>query len=182
MDDPAGRDDPASTPAGPTAPAASTAPTPRVTRRSVLLGGAGIVMAAGAGAGVAGLRPRPAPARAPQPPAILVQALAAERDLLAAVAATSAAHPELGSLLTQLAGDHRDHERAFVTMLADYPGAATPTGVPTPPPPDTALGLRAVEQRAADAAAAHAAALWGAEATLLASIAACEAGHAELLQ
>lgn len=164
------RDEPAATAAPPAA---------LLTRRGVLLGAAGIIAAAGAGAGVAGLRARPAPVRPAQPPAVLVQALAAERDLIAAIAATRAAHPELGSVLTQLAGDHTDHERAFEAMLSSYPQAVLPAAASAHP--GTRASLRAMEQRAATAAAARAGSLRGAEATLLASIAACEASHAHLL-
>jgi hypothetical protein len=55
--------------------------------------------------------------------------------------------------------------------------AIVPSGSSTP----TAGTLRAAEQRAAIAAASSAARLSGRDASLLASIAACEAGHAELL-
>jgi hypothetical protein len=153
-----------------------------ITRRRVLLGTAGIVVAGGVGVAVAAARPAPEPARPPQPPSYLVDALAAERRLVAGLTASAAA-AEAGSyrsLLTQLAADHRAHADAVAALLADYPGAAT--GIPSPTSiPLTTARLRSAERRASAAAARRAAAHTGTTATLFASIAACEASHASLL-
>jgi hypothetical protein len=138
-------------------------------------GGAAVLAGGGAGVGVALTRPRPRPPAPPAAPAVLVEALAAERALLADLdASTDAA----------AAAVRRDHA-AHATVLQ---GAIAATGA-RPAPAATPTGrarsrdeLRAAEQAAAQAGAARASRASGAHAALLASIAACEASHAELLR
>ncbi len=107
--------------------------------------------------------------------------------------------------LTATAADHAAHLTALRAALAGYrptpadgsvisgtavsTGSATtataspPVGSGHPPAgaPATPDAVRGAEQRASSAAAARAAQLTGREATLLASIAACEATHATWL-
>lgn len=164
------------------APGEPAAPGRLVSRRRVLFTAAGVVVAGAAGAGVALARPVQSHSP-PQPPATLADALAAERRLAAGLLASAAADPGRSghrALLAQLAADHRAHADAIAALLADYPGAAAAIR----PGPGTALTsaqLRAAEHRAGLAAARRAAAHTGTTATLFASIAACEAGHASLL-
>lgn len=115
----------------------------------------------------------------------------AERDLLATVAAAlKHAHGAHRAALQTLRADHTAHLRAIDAAVADalYPTAPSSTASPSAqhasPPPSGKVRIaevRAGEQKAASAAAARAAALTGRDAALLASIAACEATHAELL-
>jgi hypothetical protein len=165
----------------------------RPSRRAFLLGGgAAVVAGAGAGVGVEFWRDRPRPAPKPPRPAVLVAALAGERGLIAAL---DAALPGAGAdraTLRAVRSDHVAHERALATAVAQAGRAdlATPapaaassapaSPAPSTPPPDAAA-LRRAETAASRRAAARAGRLSGRDATLLASIAASEAGHAELL-
>ncbi len=158
-----------------------------VTRRGLLLSGAAVVVAAGAGAGAAALAPRDEPPPPPVPPADLVAALAAEQALLAGLDAAVARDASLTSLAGALRADHVAHAQALRALL---PAPSTAPSIPPSNPRPAATpaagtldraGLRSAEQLAAGQAAARAARLDGTAAVLLASIAACEAGHAELL-
>jgi hypothetical protein len=144
----------------------------------------------GAGGGVATelRRPKPRKKTPVPPPAVLVAALAAERALLTSLDVSLAASPSSRELLTQLRTDHLAHEQALLAAIAQAsdPDArpspsATPTTPITRPQPLTTARLRSAEQLASGQAADRAAQLTGRNATLLASIAACEATHAELL-
>ena len=155
------------------------------TRRTVLFATAAVVVAAAGGAGYAALRPEPARGRAAAPPE-LVAAVAAERDLIALIDAELAAHTSLGQLLTQVRSDHNAHLAALQAAVAAYPGTPPTAPTPTRPQPSGSASaaranVRAAEQRAWTAAASRARVLTGPAATVLASIAACEATHAELL-
>jgi hypothetical protein len=131
------------------------------------------------------LRPRPRKKTPAPPPAVLVAALATERALITSLDVSLAASPSSRATLTQLRTDHLAHEQALLAAIAQAsdqdarpPPSATPT---TRPEPLTTARLRSAEQRASGQAAVRAAQLTGRDATLLASIAACEATHAELL-
>jgi hypothetical protein len=165
-----------------------------MTRRQLfgLLGIAGVAVlgAAGVGSAVAALADRPgrdqpsaiSPSPAPDatnaPPAELVAALQREQQLLATIAAMTAAGPAT-ALLPQLAADHQAHS---VALLAAMGRPQAPLPSPSgPAPAHTTDQLKAAEQAAQLAAVTAAATLPATTAVLLASIAACEAGHVELL-
>lgn len=163
-----------------------------ISRRHLLaatgLTGAALLAAAGIGSAVAALADLPrrsrdeVPALAPSAtpgltgPSQLVMALARERELLANLAAAQRAQPGQ-VVLANLADDHRAHAQALATAIGAAP-PMDPTAAAIAPSIDQ---LKAAEQSAHDAAATDSASLRGADAVLLASIAACEAGHVELL-
>jgi hypothetical protein len=156
-------------------------------RRTFLVGGGVAVLAgAGGGVGAAFAQSKPRPPVPPPPPADLLAALAAERTLIASVAAALSARPASRAVLAQIHADHEAHARALEAAIApttvrpDPAASPLPSSSPPPPVPGTAA-LRAAETAAAHTAASRAAASTGRNATLLASISACEATHAELL-
>jgi hypothetical protein len=148
---------------------------------------------------------QPAPsasASSPPPPDPLTEDLAAERQLLGSYQATIARHPSLAKRLTPLRSDHGAHVAALERELGlapstptAAPSATASTGSPTPSPspdesavaavpgtPAAALNaLRAAERAAARARSAACLTAPAARATLLASIAACEASHEAML-
>jgi hypothetical protein len=140
---------------------------------AVLVGGG-----AGAAAEVLG---RSEPAGPSAPPATLVAAAQAERALIADLDATAGGRAHARGRLAQVRADHAAHLTALRGVLAGYAATEAATGR-TPGRARTHAHLRAAELHAAQVAARHAAALDGAAAALLASIAACEATHAELLR
>jgi hypothetical protein len=149
-----------------------------VTRRAVLWSGLGV--AAAAGGAVAGvlLPAHPAGPRT-QPPQPLLDALAAEQRLVAMHRA-AVTDPSLREPMALARADHLAHVQAIHAMLAAFaPAAAVSSPAPGAATRET---LRAAETQAASAAATRAAALTGRAAPVLASIAACEATHAELLR
>lgn len=160
-------------------------------RRAFLIaGGTAVVAGAGAGVGIEFTRHEPGPRTATPPtppPAELVNALAAERDLIAALDASIPTAPQLRERLTRIRADHAEHERALAAAVRLAAGPSVRPAVPpsasgTPAAAATgAAELAGSERGAAQAAAARAARLTGRDAVLLASIAACEASHAELL-
>lgn len=150
-----------------------------VTRRGVLLGAAGVLVAAGAGVG-AGYLPALRASRHVVVPADLVAALAAERLLLARIDA-SATGPGLRGRLEPVRADHAAHAATLSNMIEQLTGRTAPPDTTAPQPAVTAAALRAAELRASAEAAARATRLHGDLATVLASIAAAEATHAELL-
>lgn len=160
------------------------------TRRGFLLG-SGIVVAAAAGGGVAlGLSTSSGHEGHDDPfiahvPAELIAARDAESALLATLDATIAgARPATVRLLRAIRADHAAHVAAIRSSIATaaYPATVPrPSSTPASGRPASGPALRAAESRAARAAAARAARLTGAPAALLASIAASEAAHAELL-
>ena len=170
----------------------------RVSRRAVLLtGGAAVVAGGAAGVAIATVRPLPT-THAPPAPAALTSALAAEEALLAQVQAVRSAPngsgPALRPVLTTIENDHRAHRTALQAALAGYraPQAATAWSPARPCPARPRRAGRAhryrvrpaflpPNERAATAGAGRAAELTGRDATLLASIAACEASHATWL-
>lgn len=156
--------------------------TPGTPRRWFLAGGAAVLLGGGAGV-LAEVLHESSPAPATPAPGTLVSAVDAERVLLATLEAMTAGSHEARSVLAQIRADHAAHLHALRRVLATYPPPATrtPSG-PGSAQPRTLAQLRDVEKQAASAAAQRAATLDGAAAALLASIAACEATHAELLR
>jgi hypothetical protein len=182
---------------------------PPISRRRLLAGTglavAGALTAAGIGSAVAAITGLPrrddsnrSPATGsgpsgPAPAAELASALTRERQLLAQVAdliaatlPTDSAH----SVLAVIRADHQAHAGAISALItesgarpAPAPTSSASSGSPTSPTPPgpTLAGHKSAEQAASDAAASDAARAHGAAAVLLASIAACEAGHAELI-
>ena len=154
----------------------------RWSRRWFLAGGAAAVVGGGAGVGAGFLHHRSTPAPR-KPPAALLTAIAAERGLLALAAAAVRSDPTLRTTAALLTGDHAAHLHALQAALSGYdpqPAGPTPTaGLATTS--SARVQLRAAESAAAAAAGRRALQLAGAPATLLASIAACESTHVELL-
>jgi hypothetical protein len=137
----------------------------------------------GAGGGVAvGLLTHHEPSEVDIPdPKVLRAAVQAEQDLLAGL---SGGVPDVPSdLLRALRADHQAHLTALRASVAVALGSPSPSLAPAPRSPgsNSRVRIRALEAAAAQAAAHRAAALTGPDAALLASIAACEATHAELL-
>jgi hypothetical protein len=158
------------------------------------LAGVAVVSAAGIGSAIAALAELPARHRTgagsvaitPSPqtvtPAALLTALAREKQLITRTALARTARPD-DPVLPALLTDHQAHAAAIeAAMAASLPTRATasPSASASAAAP-TSGQLKADEQAAHDAAAAESATLHGAAAVLLASIAACEAGHVELL-
>jgi hypothetical protein len=174
----------------------SAAPPRGPSRRWFLAVGAAGLLGAGGGV-LAGLQtarraPTPPPPPPPRPPQALLAAAEAERALIADLDATTGGVPDLRRVIAQVRDDHAAHLRALVALLGQFEHVPVrerrrrhvparkhrrPRGTPR-----TLAQLRAAERRAATAAAEHASALDGGYAALLASVAACEATHAELLK
>ena len=167
-----------------------------MSRRAALLVPVAVLVGAAAGGLSAAIGPLGLSKPRRPPPADLLAALDAEAHLLAVVEAASAANPDLQVLLDALRADHAEHLRVLTAAVGAYSGSpsgegstpATGAGGRSPIPSRTAsqtvsrAGLRSAEQQAARAAASRARRLTGADAVVLASIAACEATHAELLR
>jgi hypothetical protein len=126
---------------------------------------------------------RPPPAAAPSPvPDLLAAAAARERSLLAAYDDALGQHPDLAPLLSPYREDHAAHLHAL------EPGAVVSATV-TPSPRRTSRRertkvrkrLQLLEERVAKGYARDAVSAPVAHAPLLASLAGCEASHAELL-
>jgi hypothetical protein len=151
-------------------------------RRWFLAGGAVVLLGGGAGVAADLVHEKHHGAQPPPlPPAALAAAAAAERVLIADLAATTGGSPSVRRVIVQARADHAAHLDALTDLLAFY---RAPSVSPSAHPGTarTHDQLRAAEQQASIAAAGHAASLSGAQAALLASIAACEASHAELLR
>jgi hypothetical protein len=162
-------------------------------RRWFLAGGAAVLLGAGAGlAAEFATHEKPAPPQPPTPPRALVDAIAAERALLTDLAATTGGSPAVRAVIRQIRADHATHLMVLTDLVASYgvltgagpASSASSASSPAPSPsgtPRTRAALRDAERRASAAAARHADALTGGQAALLASIAAAEATHADLL-
>jgi hypothetical protein len=124
----------------------------------VLVAGLVVAAAAGGGAALATAGPPQPQSGHPTPPTEVLDAYAAEQRLIAAIDASVQADPALRGDLAPIRADHAAH------------AAALGRG---------ALG--AAELQASAAAVRRAAALAGPVATLLASIAASEAAHQQVL-
>ena len=169
------------------------------TRRGLLVG-AGVVAAAAAGGVALGLATGGSDATpfVARPSRELSAAAAAERALIAMVdSALVRARAQQRAHLHAIRADHVAHLAAIEAAIADemYPATrpsgsgaasasrpASPTRSRRPSGPPVSLATaRSRERAAATAAAARALRLSGRSAALLASIAAAEATHAELL-
>jgi hypothetical protein len=161
-------------------------PQPPPSRRGFLVTGVLALVAAGGGAWLAVSSEN---STAKQPPRAelheLRAAAAAEQDLIDHVdAALRHAQGASGDALRQVRADHVAHLTALRAAVADlmYPAKPAPAARSRRVVAGGNLAaVRAAEQSAAGAAAARAARLLGDHAALLASIAAAEATHAELL-
>ena len=175
-----------STPAAPATPASPAGA--RASRRGFLVTTGLMIGAAGGGValGLSGRQSASGP-RIARVPAELAEAADAERALIAAVDATLAtARGRERTTLRLLRADHAAHLAAVLAATADtiYPAVTSSAPSSAASRPTSALspaGVRSAEQRAAGTAAARALRLSGPNAALLASIAASEAAHVELL-
>ncbi|MFC5754794.1 hypothetical protein [Actinomadura rugatobispora] len=161
-------------------------------RRAALLGGGAALtvplLSGCAGADGDGDRAARAPLGAGVP--ILVGAIAAEQDLIALYEAARRAHPSLAGRIDPALAHHREHlavlRRHYVPGTGDRAGegGAIPRPTPRQAPGKASqalAALREAEERAAEARAADAGRADPGLAQLLASIGACEAGHAAAL-
>lgn len=150
--------------------------------RRTLLGGA--VSAAALG-GCAEKGPR-VPAPLPDV-AVLTAAIAAEQRLVALYEAALRAHPGLGKRLNPVLAHHREHlgalRRHYIPGTEKVTATASPAAPPEVPGKESqVLGLlRRVEGEAAGARVNDVQRVTPEMAQLLASIGACEAGHAAML-
>lgn len=162
------------------------------TRRWVL--GSLLGVLAGGGAGVATEflchRSRREPA-VRRPPAALTESVAAEQRLLADLDATTGGSAAVRLAIVQVRADHAAHLRVLRALAATYDplpvsrtGRSASAASGTTAAPGVARSraqLREAELRASAAAVTRARRLAGSTAAVLASIAACEATHSELL-
>jgi hypothetical protein len=156
--------------------------------RRWFLATAGAVVA-GAGGGVAAFARRSARPIPHRPPQVLLDAFAAEQRLIASAGATARAEPAARSVLTQVRNDHQAHLAALRAQLSRFDPPTRAAQRRATAHAGASVTARAALADAERTASAHAAArafqLASAEpttATLLASIAASEAGHVLLLQ
>ncbi len=136
----------------------------------------------------------PRPSGSPRGPSTaathqLSAALDRERSLLASIDARIVADPAAAGALANIRSDHVAHAVAIAATLHVSAGvsvaptgpstqtSASPDAIPAP----TVAALAAAESAAQQAGAAASAVLSGADAVLIASVSACEAGHAALL-
>ncbi|XRQ03553.1 ferritin-like domain-containing protein [Actinomadura welshii] len=116
----------------------------------------------------------------------LAGAIASEQNLIATYEAARSADPSLAGRLDPVLADHRAHltvlKRHYVPGSGDRAdeggGILAPSAIPVPDGSGVLEALRAAEDRAAAARTADAAKADPGLAQLLASIGACEAGHA----
>lgn len=157
----------------------SVAPT-----RRVVLGGSVAVLATAAGCTTVGRADAPAPG----PEVTLLDGVIAEESgLIALYDAVLAAHPGLAGRLRPLRDQHVEH--LDVLKRHYVPGSISGTATPAPRPTATApagrtravAAVRDAERRAADARADEVLRASPGLSQLLASIGACEAGHAQEL-
>jgi hypothetical protein len=148
------------------------------------------LLAAGCkGVGALGMPPRPRP-----DVAVLDDAIAAEKAMIARYNAAVSGSPAQAAFLAPLLAQHRAHLAGLRSRLLD-PGAAGQARSPSPaatagspgpsaapsPAADTLAALQAAEDDAASALVRHLSEVTPSFAQLLASIAASEASHALLL-
>ncbi|WP_344821813.1 hypothetical protein [Actinocorallia longicatena] len=158
----------------------------RVSRRALLGGGAALATPLVAGvsgcAGDESAQPRPK-----ADVGVLLAAIADEERLIALYEKVAAAHQDLPAHFPAALNHHREHLAALRRHYVPGTGV-TPTPVPTtaPPEPPADLGaartaLRQAEKSAAAARVADSGRVAPGVAQLMASIGACEAGHAARL-
>jgi hypothetical protein len=166
-----------------------TRPAPRPPGRREVLAGAGLLALAGC------LHDDEAAPGASEPPEVRLRAGVAVEvaELGALYAAVLARFPSAGRDLAPLAAEHaahvealRGHARTPSTSPTASPGPSTTSTTPAPDVPATlpeaVRALAAAERTAADRRARQAVRTTPGTARLLASIAACDAAHAELLE
>ena len=149
-----------------------------------MLAGGGLLALAGC---LPNDEPRP---RASAPPEVRLRARVADEvvELGGSYAAVLARFPAAGATLSPLAAEHSAHVEALRRPTPEPTGTASPgpTEPPEPPIPATlpaAVGMLASAERAASARRVRQArGTTPGTARLLASIAACEAAHAALLE
>lgn len=163
-------------------------------RRTLLAWSAGLVpaLAAASAAGCADTRPGGERRAADRDPALRAGAADDSRALLARYAATVSVHPPLAGRLAAPRAQTALHVAAFDGPSGSPGPSRSPSGPPrtggpgaTAVPADAGTALRELAERELSLAAARVAALGDASpdlAALLASVAACGAGHALLLQ
>jgi len=159
--------------------AAQAAKPPPPPSRRLVLGTAGVAaFAAAGGVGYSLWRTRHPVHH--YPPPVLVAAAAAEHALVAYLDAALRNLPSQRDVLLQLRRDHITHATALDAALTAYsrmPSSRQPLHAAL-----DLTGVRTVERAASQRAARQAGELLGEHAVLLASIAACEATHLELLR
>lgn len=174
-------------PATPPVPGAAPA---RSRRGFLIAGGIAVVGATGGGIALGRAAGKSDSATlVAHPPAELAAAAEAERALIAlAEGAAAGVHGRRQSELGMVRANHAAHLAALEALIDDavypavLPSTSTSRSASSPPPAGVnRTAVRAAERRAAATAAARAARLSGRTAVLLASIAAAEAAHAELL-
>ena len=168
--------------APPAHPLSSPAPD-GTTRRWFLAGGLAVVLGAGGGAIVELVgNPKHRPAPPPPAPRALLAAVDAERALIADLDATTGGPPAVRRVIVAARADHAAHLHALTALATRYRRVAPGERRRHRGSPRTLAQLRTAEQHASAAAARRARTVDGGSAALLASIAACEATHAELLR
>ena len=155
---------------------------PEPGRRTVLVAAAMAfpLLAAGCkGVSALGTPPRPLP-----DVAVLDDAITAEKLMIARYHAAISGSPGQAAFLTPLLAQHQSHAARLASRLINpRPARPAPASSPTATPPaPTLTALQAAEEDAADALVRHLAEVTPSLAQLLASIAASEASHAQLLQ
>jgi hypothetical protein len=179
--------------------AAASGPSPKqvpdVTRRAVL---AGAVLGGPAAAALAGCsKKRPEQLKAHPDVAVLLAAIATEERLVALYESTRATHQDLARRIDPMLAHHRDHLSALRRHYVPGTGSEGQSVTPTPAPTQSAdaatdataprsrrqalVALHRAERRAAAARLADVTRVTPGMAQLLASIGACEAGHATWL-
>jgi hypothetical protein len=159
--------------------------------RRAWLGFAGVIAAAATGGVLVAFgRPDAVSGHPPGPPDWLPAALAREQQLLAGIDAAGRVDATLRVRLAALRADHVAHLQVLRDLAARYGGtSATSRSTGSQPPSPTTshrastgmADVRRAELAASRATAAAALTAAGGDAGLLASIAACEATHAEVL-
>ena len=150
-------------------------------RRSVLAAAAMTfpLLAAGCkGVGALGTPPTPLPDTA-----VLGQAIAAEKLMIARYQAAISGSPGQTALLAPLLAQHRAHLARLASRLLDpRPASSTRSPAPAGAAPVALSALQAAEEDAANRLVRHLAEVTPSLAQLLASIAASEASHAVVLR
>jgi hypothetical protein len=165
---------------------------PDVTRRAVL---AGAVLGGPAVAAPAGCSKKRPEQLKPHPDvAVLLAAIATEERLVALYESTRTTHQDLARRIDPMLAHHRDHLSALRRHYVPGTGSEGQTSTPTPTQRADAVAatapksrrqalvaLRTAERRAAAARLTEVTRVTPGMAQLLASIGACEAGHATWL-
>jgi hypothetical protein len=160
-------------------------------RRSLLRAGATLAVAGGIGV-AAGCTSGPSTPAPPDPVTVALTALLkSEQALVAGYDAAISAHSQLGGRISGVRADHAAHVKALTALLARREPDASPSPSTAPAPADNSLSsgssssarqqLATLERQQATAAITGCLAASGDEAALLASLAASEMTHVEVL-